>query len=185
MNKHIGMIAGVIVIIGIGYFVFAQSTAETVCAEEICMIDPTLEEVIESNDFLMMEEETENMMQEDVVADGEVSTIEKPEDIQTVYGSFETYSAEKVANATGDVVIFFHATWCPSCRALIGDIEKNARVIPAGTTILKADYDTETALKKKYGVTTQHTLVQVDNDGNLIKKWSGGSKLANLLLEIQ
>jgi len=86
---------------------------------------------------------------------------------------------------TGDVVLFFHASWCPSCKALNSDIEKNVGAIPAGVTILKTDYDKETELKKKYGVTTQHTLVQVDKDGNLIKKWSGGSKLENLLSEMQ
>lgn len=101
-------------------------------------------------------------------------------------GSYEAYSLEKIARAeTGDVVLFFHASWCPSCRALNSDIEKNVSAIPAGVTILKTDYDKETELKKKYGVTTQHTLVQVDKDGNLIKKWSGGSKLENLLSQVQ
>ena len=82
------------------------------------------------------------------------------------------------------MVLFFHASWCPSCRALNEDIEKNINLIPAGTTILKTDYDKETELKKKYGVTTQHTLVQVDEDGNLIEKWSGSSKLEDLLSKI-
>lgn len=101
-------------------------------------------------------------------------------------GSYEAYSPEKIARAeTGNVVLFFHASWCPSCKALSSDIEKNVSAIPASVTVLKADYDKETELKKKYGVTTQHTLVQVDKDGNLIKKWSGGSKLSNLLEEIQ
>lgn len=101
-------------------------------------------------------------------------------------GSYQVFSADKIAMAaTGDVVIFFHASWCPSCRGLNSDIEKNINAIPAGITILKADYDKETELKKKYGVTYQHTLVQVDKDGNMIKKWSGGSKLDNLLSEIQ
>jgi len=101
-------------------------------------------------------------------------------------GSYESYSAGKVAMAaTGKAVLFFHASWCPSCKALNGDIEKNLSAIPAGVTILKTDYDKETELKKKYGVTHQHTLVQVDKDGKLIKKWSGGSKLENLLSQIQ
>jgi hypothetical protein len=52
-------------------------------------------------------------------------------------------------------------------------------------TILKTDYDKETELKKKYGVTYQHTLVQVDKSGNMIKKWSGGGTLDNLLSQIQ
>lgn len=101
-------------------------------------------------------------------------------------GSYEAYSADKIAMAaTGDVVLFFHASWCPSCRGLNADIEKNLSSIPAGVIILKTDYDKETDLKKKYEVTYQHTLVQVDKDGNLIKKWSGGSKLENLLSQIQ
>jgi len=163
MNKNIVIIAGVVVITGVGYFALMQSKTETVCADEICEVDMTTELVFENEESLILEIDSEN----------------------TTSGSFETYSADKIAAATGDVIIFFHATWCPSCRVLSNDIEKNANTIPAGTTILKADYDTETELKKKYGVTTQHTLVQVDIDGNLIKKWSGGSKLTNLLSEIQ
>lgn len=111
--------------------------------------------------------------------------IEK-EDAMVKNGSYEIYSAEKIAMAaTGNVVLFFHASWCPSCRGLNSDIEKNVANIPAGVTILKTDYDKETELKKKYGVTTQHTLVQVNKDGELIKKWSGGSKLENLLSQLQ
>ncbi len=40
-------------------------------------------------------------------------------------------------------------------------------------------------LKKKYGVTYQHTLVQVDAAGNTIKKWSGGNTLSSVLSMIQ
>jgi len=68
---------------------------------------------------------------------------------------------------------------------LKSDIESNLSNIPSGTTILSADYDTYTDLKKKYGVTTQHTLVQVDKDGNQITKWSGGSTLDTVLDKIQ
>jgi thiol-disulfide isomerase/thioredoxin len=94
-------------------------------------------------------------------------------------GSYEAYAPEKIARAeTGDVVLFFHASWCPSCRGLNADIEKHLETIPAQLSILKVDYDTETELKKKYGVTYQHTLVQVDKDGNLIKKWSGSPALS-------
>ncbi len=101
-------------------------------------------------------------------------------------GSYEAYSPEKIARAqTGDVVLFFHASWCPSCRSLNSDIESNLTSIPEGVLILKVDYDKEVDLKKKYGVTYQHTLVQVDKDGNHIKKWSGRPKLANLISNIQ
>jgi thioredoxin-like negative regulator of GroEL len=111
---------------------------------------------------------------------------DKMSDTAMMKGTYEDYSSEKVARAeTGDVVLFFHASWCPSCRGLGSDIETNMASIPEGVSILKVDYDKEVELKKKYGVTYQHTLVQVDKDGNLIKKWSGSSKLSSLLSEIQ
>jgi thiol-disulfide isomerase/thioredoxin len=100
-------------------------------------------------------------------------------------GSYEAYAPEKLARAaSGDVVLFFHASWCPSCRVLNADIEKNLSAIPENVSILKVNYDTESELKKKYGVTYQHTLVQVSADGSLIKKWSGGSNLGNLVSQI-
>lgn len=105
---------------------------------------------------------------------------------QAKAGSYEAYSAEKIAMAaTGDVVLFFHASWCPSCRALNSDIEKNVSAIPTGVTILKTDYDNSKDLKQKYGVTTQHTLVQVGKDGNLISKWSGSPTLASLVSQVK
>ena len=97
-------------------------------------------------------------------------------------GSYQAYDSGKLANAkTGKVVIFFAASWCPDCRKLDGDITAHLGQIPAATTILKADYDKEVALKQKYGVTYQHTLVQVDQDGNMLKKWSASPTLADLI----
>lgn len=177
MNKSIGIIVGVVVITGVGYFAFTRGETETVCAEEICTIDTAPEQIAGDDAPVIIGDEDER-------GDGE-TTINNPGETLTAGGSFETYSAEQVAAAPGDVVIFFHASWCPSCRALSTNIEENVASIPAGTTILKADFDTETELKKKYGVTTQHTLVQIDKDGTLIKKWSGGSRLTNLLSEME
>jgi len=106
-------------------------------------------------------------------------------DIQTKSGSYESYAESKLSLADeGRVVLFFHASWCPGCRALNADIEKNLSNIPEDVTILKTDYDTETALKAKYGVTTQHTMVQVDAQGNMIKKWSGSSRLSDLVSQL-
>ena len=131
-------------------------------------------------DTKMMEKSNDDMMKKD-----ETSMMDKADTMMKV-GSYEAYSAEKIARAeTGDVVLFFHASWCPSCRGLNSSIESNLKSIPEGVTILKTDYDKETELKKKYGVTYQHTLVQVDKDGNMIKKWSGGVSLDNLLSQIQ
>ncbi|NCU41305.1 MAG: thioredoxin [Candidatus Moranbacteria bacterium] len=166
MNKNIGIIIGVIVIAGIGFLIFSgdktkkQNSISEVQNEVVTNEIPTSEQV----------------NKEGTVTDSVTASV----------GLYEAYSPEKIALAeNGDVIIFFHASWCPSCRALNVDIEKNVDAIPAGVIILKTDYDKETELKKKYGVTTQHTLVQVEKNGNLIKKWSGGSKLENLLSQIK
>lgn len=99
-------------------------------------------------------------------------------------GSYEAYAPEKLAlAANSDVVLFFHAAWCPICRALEKDIM--AGQIPEGLTILKVDYDTATALKAKYGVTLQHTFVQVKADGTLVKKWSDATTLAGIKERVQ
>ncbi len=133
--------------------------------------------------------ETENMMKEDdgtgMVDTARVSQMDA-EGVMAKAGTYEAYSADKLARADmGDVVLFFHAAWCPSCRGLDASIENNLESIPEGVSILQLDYDTETELKKKYGVTHQHTLVQVDQDGNMIKKWSGSGSLDALLAQIE
>lgn len=111
---------------------------------------------------------------------------EEPTDTMMVHGSYEAYSPEKLERAeTGNVVLFFHAGWCPTCKALNDDILAHAADIPDDLTILKVDYDTEAALKKKYGVTYQHTLVQVDRSGTMITKWSGGNTLQSVGTHIE
>lgn len=103
-------------------------------------------------------------------------------DESLIAGTFESYSEDKLAlAANGDVVLFFHASWCPSCRALEADIEKNISDIPDGVHLLKVDYDAQTVLKKKYGVVRQHTLVQVDETGEKIKTFTG---LSNTLAQV-
>ncbi len=102
-------------------------------------------------------------------------------DVDTVVsGSYEEYSQSVYSKAeNGDVVLFFHASWCPFCVQL--DSNLNSSNIPDGLTIAKVDYDSESALKSKYGVTSQHTLVEVDSNGNEIKKWLGSNDLEAIL----
>jgi thiol-disulfide isomerase/thioredoxin len=96
-------------------------------------------------------------------------------------GSYVAYDANKLQAATGTRILFFHAAWCPTCRAVDADIVKNAQKIPAEVSIFKVNYDDATDLKKKYGVTYQHTFVMVDAEGNALKTWSGSPTLEKLL----
>ncbi len=97
---------------------------------------------------------------------------------------YMNYDESKVneALASGQkVVLFFHAAWCPSCRALDSAINSSLSSIPADALIVKVDYDTSDAMKKKYGVTYQHTTVLIDKDMNLVSKKSGAKTVGDIL----
>lgn len=87
----------------------------------------------------------------------------------TAAGAYVDYSSSVIASTTGTKILFFHAPWCPQCRALDADIKKSA--LPSGVTIIKTDYDSNQQLRKKYGVTIQTTLIRVDDQGNLVEKY--------------
>lgn len=84
-------------------------------------------------------------------------------------GAYVDYSDTVIASTPGQKVLFFHAPWCPQCRAIEADIKRNT--IPAGVTIIKVDYDSRQDLRAKYGVTLQTTFVKVDDSGNRIKNY--------------
>lgn len=101
-------------------------------------------------------------------------------------GVYTSYETSKLADAKdGKVILFFYAPWCPTCRAVEQDINASLTDIPNNVTILKTDYQSSTELKRQYGVTYQHTFVQVDAKGQLIHKWSGSPTLSEILSNIQ
>lgn len=123
----------------------------------------------------------------DVVKNEEITAVTAEGNVMMKGGTYESYSPEKISAraAKGNVVLYFRANWCPICRGLDADIKKNTDMIPENLTILDVDYDNSFELKKKYGVTYQHTMVQVDKDGNMIKKWMGSPTLSAFVKEIK
>ena len=97
------------------------------------------------------------------------------------YLSKADYAEQAGSRAGTKVVYFFHAPWCPTCRATEKAIGRDG--IPAGLTLVKVDFDTENDLRKKYGVTTQHTFVQVDPSGDELTKWTGSISGAEILAQ--
>lgn len=92
-----------------------------------------------------------------------------------VDGPYRDYSEDAFLEAAEmKRVLFFHASWCPNCRRAEKDIKQNLAEIPEDVVIFKTDYDSERTLKRKYGITYQHTFVYVDDEGEAITKWSGG-----------
>jgi len=136
-----------------------------------------------------LEEELEVIPTETVVSDQSGMPIDPTEgsDLNSdeALGNYTNYSLEKLQSTTGNkAVLFFAASWCPTCKALELDIRNNISSIPSNLAILRVDYDTSTTLKTKYGVTYQHTLIQVDSNGNEIRRWFGSPTLAELQTQV-
>ncbi|MEK9157817.1 MAG: thioredoxin family protein [Patescibacteria group bacterium] len=172
MTKGVAIILGVIVVVVAGGIYLSTGGKNEAMKKD----DAMTQKDVESDAKLAMENEAMAGKEE----------LQNKEAMMKV-GSYEVYAPEKVlmASATHHVVLFFRASWCPTCRAVDTDIKTNLTKIPSDLAILDVNYDDSTVLKKKYGVTYQHTFVQVDKDGNLIKKWSGSPTLSALVAEVK
>lgn len=84
--------------------------------------------------------------------------------------------------AGSDVVLFFNASWCPTCRVADGNFQEEA--FPAGLTVVSVDFDDNRDLKVQYGVTVQHTFVQVDASGNEVAKWTGSNSVDEVAQQV-
>ena len=167
MTKVLSIGAVIVVLGGVGWYVLSQKVDDT------AMMQKEENTMMPKEEGAMMETKDDAMM-------------DKGDTMMAKAGSYEAYSPEKIAKAaTGKVVLFFRADWCPTCKTLDADIRANLKNIPEDVTILDVNYDNSTALKQKYAVTYQHTLVQVDASGNQITKWSGGSTLAEFLKNVK
>ncbi len=95
------------------------------------------------------------------------------------YITYDEYAKDMAMAAKGaSVVLFFHAPWCPDCKATDASLTTDG--VPDGLTVVKVDYDSMTELKQKYGITQQHTFVAVDADGMKQKIWTGTSTGAQI-----
>ena len=138
--------------------------------------------------FVLLRPKSQPQPKREVAISDEAASSTSSTDENTSDKQLTPYNAENLTKATandGKILIFFHAKWCPYCLGAEKDILSKFDQIPADVSILKADYDTERELKQKYGVTTQHTFVQIDKDGNEITKWVGGDTLEEILVRIK
>jgi len=125
--------------------------------------DMTIEDNDPSNDDDDMIEDDE-----DVVEDDE-SVLEGETEANAVYTAYTP-----AALTDGETkVLFFHAAWCPVCRDADAKLTSWYNAGGPALPTYRVNYDTETELKSKYGVTYQHTYVLVDGQGNEITSLQG------------
>ena len=132
-------------------------------------------DVMQSKESEAMESEAmeSEAMESEESNDMESTAAEPAAATSGAYITLAEYEGSKDMYAASDVVLFFNASWCSTCKEARENLEADPTAIPAGLTIVKVDYDDSDELKQTYGVTVQHTFVQVDADGNEIAKWNG------------
>lgn len=132
------------------------------------MMDSSMEKdgVIMKSDDAMMKKDEGAMMKKG-------GAMMKKEDAMMKAGEYKDSTASALsASVLADgktKVLFFHAGWCPACKA--ANTTLTAWYNPGNglLTTYKINYDTEKLLKQKYGVTYQYTFVKIDGQGKLIK----------------
>ena len=99
--------------------------------------------------------------------------------------NYQNFEQAKMIAQEAPTVLFFYASWCPTCRSAREEFIKRDNEIKKINIIL-VDYDNSKELQNKYGVTYQHTFVQIDKNGEAINKWNGGATdklLSNIRME--
>jgi thiol-disulfide isomerase/thioredoxin len=165
-SKIIGaVIAAVVLVSGIGYLVNSQMTTQKAKDDSAMTKKNEDAAMMKKNEDAAMMKKTEGeaMMKKE----GDSMTMAKA-------GFFGTYAPNLLTSTAGHKnILFFSATWCPTCQATNKDIQANLDKIDPKLHLLSVDYDTNQELRTKYGVTMQHTFVEVDATGNLVKKTNG------------
>jgi thioredoxin 1 len=68
----------------------------------------------------------------------------------------------EVLNATGPVLVDFHATWCGPCKMLTPIVEKLADDFEGKLKVAKIDIDQAPNVASKYGVRSVPTVMVFD-----------------------
>lgn len=175
------VIAIIVVIAGIGFgaYTISQNTSKS-----DSMMKKDEEMIVQDDAFI---QPTDAMMKKD----DSVTVYENKLDNKMVGSRYVQYSKSVFDSASNSRrVLFFYASWCPTCKPADANFTQKVSNIPEDVTLIRVNYnDPETDqeekdLAKKYGVTYQHTFVQIDGTGKEVSKWNGG-QLDELLSNIK
>lgn len=187
MNKFVSAIIGIAIAAGVGYYMYEMSQPEDMMKDDSMMEDDAMMKDDTKKDDAMMEGDAMMKKDEDgVMVEGDAmmkkdDTMMKSEDsmmkddaamMKTEGAAYVAYKDGVIGNGESSV-LFFHAAWCPSCKKADTELQEIYSAGGVKLTTYKVDYDTQTELKKKYGVTYQHTFVVIDGNGNAVKTVTG------------
>lgn len=92
-----------------------------------------------------------------------------------LHGNYEALNVGSLEVALGNknIILFFHADWCPTCQATDTEIKQRITELPEDAVIFKTNFDTETKLREKFEITSQHSMVIIDKNNALQFKQTG------------
>lgn len=171
MNKKRLIISSVIaaLLVGGGVAAYVAVDQQNKAEEEKMAMEKKAEDEAMMKDDAMAKDDA---MKDDKMSDDSMKSDDAMMSKEGSYITLAAYNANKAKYADSTKVYFFHAPWCPVCKGIDEEISADTSKIPDGVTLIKTDYDSNTALRQKYGVTYQYTFVQVDGSGNEVKQWS-------------
>lgn len=114
------------------------------------------------------------MMRNDEMMKNDDDAMMNDEDSMMEYGgSYFTGITEAQLQDGSTKVLFFHAGWCPYCKAHDQALQGWYAADNAKLSTYKIDYDSSLELRSRYGVVQQDTFVLVDGSGNKLQELTG------------
>ena len=161
----------VLVVLGLGYFL-VRSNPSTTSNEQLS--NAQTPEVTKTAEPIVQDQPIKVDKDSDF-SDKPVKVPPQPgEEIAPHYKVYSADALKAELEAQKNVLLFFHADWCPTCRAAERDILSNNHQLPENLSILKVDFDTQKDLKAQHNIVSQHTFVLLDANGDEVTKWGGG-----------
>lgn len=96
--------------------------------------------------------------------------------------NYVPYSEEKIKKSTKLKVLFFNSSESSSIKLLKKNLQKSG--IHDWLVMYEINFDTNMKLKNKYNVDASHTFIQVDNDLNIIRKWTNSETIEEMHTEL-
>lgn len=189
MNKTtIGILIAIVAVVLIGSGVYLATnnqdnkTPQNNENNTTSSVEPKTSEVAtetdsKKEDVASMAKKTEEMNKnsEDKTTSSETVTTPEKQAVKSAYITLADYEANMDKYKGAKIVHFFHADWCSVCVGLDAELKAGVAQLPENTIVIKTDYDTQSRLKQRYGVTTQTTFVQIDDNRDAVKKWTAAS----------
>lgn len=155
-----------------------EQAAEVVSdGQEVVERESEEETEVETEEPALAEDNQKQVIEENTQEEVQEQEQEEEQEVEPSSGVYADYSEGAVSDAQSSgqrVVLFFHASWCPFCKRADGEFLSAQDQIPAGVSLFKVEYDTSSELKQKYGVTYQHTFVEIDSNGEAVNTWVSG-----------